>query len=528
MRYTSTRGSAVSCTFEEALVSGYAPDGGLFVPEALPAPIAASDLEAWSTLDYPALVRTVLRRFISPQEVSDEELRRVCDKAFEGFADPAEAVPVVKLSSKEEEHGGSGASSSSSSTCYVAELFHGPTFCFKDLGMRTVVNLLSLFATRRRRGIALLVSTTGDTGPAAVRAASDAADPLLSVLVHYPDGRISDFQRRQLTTVRSDRVRVAAFAGGGDDMDEPIKRLLATAGGSGSLWTGINSYNVGRPILQLVHYVWTYLRVAEREGIPLGDPGQPIDICLPTGAMGNIVGGYMAVKMGLPVRKLVAAVNANDITHRVMSTGRFHPSDNDTMVRTLSEAINIGQPYNFERLLYYLTGENQELVCQWMTDLDANKRLDLNQEWLTRLQQDFASASVTDDEMCETVRKFDHDYNYLADPHTAVALCAAEKLGYLVATSKSSSKRPVLAVLATASPCKFEHSMTTAVGTKRWKDYLESDSFPAAAKRILALPERTPVHYERKEGSTLKEAQKQWESKARQIIAELESQSTTK
>jgi threonine synthase len=273
MRYTSTRDSSISCTFEEAICSGYAPDGGLFVPESLPT-ISKEDLQDWSQLKFPALVERVLRLFVSVQEISDTHLQEICQASFAGFPDPS--IPVQRLHPN----------------FYVAELFHGPTFCFKDLGMRVVVAMLSHFATLRKKRITLLVSTTGDTGPAAVQAVSDANNRYLTILVHYPDGQVSDFQRKQMTTITSPYVHVVTFEGGGDDMDAPIKRMLTNHRSSdGGLWTGINSYNIGRPLVQMVHFFWTYLRVAEREGFEVGDPDQTLDIILPTGAMGNI-GAY--------------------------------------------------------------------------------------------------------------------------------------------------------------------------------------------------------------------------------------------
>jgi threonine synthase len=202
-----------------------------------------------------------MRMFISIDEISDEDLGMICFNSFEkGFllkdsdlkSDDESIIPVVRVGDK----------------TFVAELFHGPTFCFKDFGMRAVVNILSHFATKRNKHITLLVSTTGDTGPAAVQAVSDAANPLLNLLVHYPDGQISSLQRRQLTTVQSPNVHVVAFQGGGDDMDAPIKNILsssrnekdATLSGSQNDYTehllcGINSYNIGRPLFQMVHFV---------------------------------------------------------------------------------------------------------------------------------------------------------------------------------------------------------------------------------------------------------------------------------
>jgi threonine synthase len=281
MRYTSTRSHDIDCSFEEAITQGYAADGGLFVPRSLPI-LTGAMLNEWSKLTYPQLLGAVVRLFISRDEVTDKELQTVCESAMDGFADPSHAVPIVPLKAvatdktSEVTETATAESSTvqdeSSATFYVAELFHGPTFCFKDLGMRAVIQLLSLFATKRQRPITLLVSTTGDTGPAALRAVADlpsnrdindaksakvndtASAARIKIAVHYPHEQISDFQRRQMTTVVSpSSVRVVAFEGGGDDMDVPIKNLLASKDKSNlsiSVWTGVNSYN----IVRIVYY----------------------------------------------------------------------------------------------------------------------------------------------------------------------------------------------------------------------------------------------------------------------------------
>lgn len=324
MKYTSTRDSSVSATFEEALCSGYAPDGGLYVPASLPE-VDAFTLRKWAKLSYSDLSFEVLRRFISPDEVDDTSLRKICVAALQGFSDPDNAVPIQKVGSM-----------------YIAELFHGPTHCFKDLGMRGVVGLLGHFAEKRSRRIAIVVATTGDTGPAAVQAVSDLNNPRLTLLVHYPHGQISNFQRKSLTTVRSPYVQVVAFEGGGDDMDAPIKRILADQqnqpSSTATFYTGVNSYNIGRPIMQMVHYIWIYLRVMEKTGKVPGDPEAVLDVCLPTGAMGNLAAGFVCACMCLPIRTFVAGTNVNDITFRLFQSGAFHRAE--TMHKTLSEAIS--------------------------------------------------------------------------------------------------------------------------------------------------------------------------------------------
>lgn len=240
-----------------------------------------------------------------------------------------------------------------------------------------------------------------------------------------------------------------------------------------------------------------------------------VDMVVPTGAMGNIVGGYMAKKMGLPIGKLCAGTNINDIVYRVMQTGEFHKSDR--MERTLSEAINIQlvsecvfrlalmlrrtrpqtlllQPYNFERLLYYLTDCNSILVKEWMDVVDNTSKLDLDVTWLSRLQDEFAADRVTDEAMCATIQSIKQEYDYTVDPHTAVALSAAMSLGYDFCNKQTS---PV-AILSTASPCKFQESMTTALGREGWDEYVNA-GYPEQACRVMEMPQVEPVVYQKGE-----------------------------
>jgi len=309
--YTSTRSSsspsAVSSTFATAISSGYAPDSGLYVPQSLPL-FSPGDLLAMSGQSYPSLAYSVLRRFIDVGEIPNEDLREITSRTYEKFEFPAEAVTVVQPSSSP--------SSAFPPNAYVAELFNGPTNCFKDLGQLGLVNLLKYFCTKRKRRQTLLVSTTGDTGPAAMRAVAEADCPLLSVIVSYPEGQISSFQRKQMTTIVSPRTHVCSFQGGGDDMDLPIKKMgmdedFADEHGV----CGVNSYNFGRPLMQMVHYFFTYFKIAKLRGVTDFESFR-LDVVVPTGAMGNIVAAYISKKCGLPLHFLCASVNDNDITHR--------------------------------------------------------------------------------------------------------------------------------------------------------------------------------------------------------------------
>lgn len=264
MKYTSTRDPSNSYTFERALCSGYAPDGGLFVPERLPDKISPSTLQEWSKLDYVDLATSILSLFLSTEEIPLEDLQRTIRVSLSGFNPPV--VPVVKKNAP--------------NPIFVVELFHGATFCFKDLSLQFVVQMLNYFAVKRKRRITLVVATTGDTGPAAVQAVEDCKSEYLGILVHYPEGQISEFQRKQLTTCTHENIRVVAFQGGGDDMDAPIKNIMTdpTSQTEERFICGVNSYNIARPLMQMVHFVWAYLRVAESLGIEAGNSGMSVHV----------------------------------------------------------------------------------------------------------------------------------------------------------------------------------------------------------------------------------------------------------
>jgi threonine synthase len=272
MKYVSTRddnesGAKSLFSLEDALCAGYAPDGGLFVPSELPKYNSIDTphlLKEWSTLStYKELLCAVLAPFVCSEIPAPELAAIICDYALTNF-ETTETIPIVQLSN-----------SGGRSTAVIAELFHGPTYCFKDFGLRVVVGMLAYFAQKRNRPISLVAATTGDTGPAAVRAVQDLdADQKanLAIVVHFPKGQISEFQRRQLTTVDSPNVKIVAFEGSGDDMDVPIKNIMTKSkgvdDGSGDKGEGddkdrticgINSYNIGRPLVQMVHFVSAFI-----------------------------------------------------------------------------------------------------------------------------------------------------------------------------------------------------------------------------------------------------------------------------
>lgn len=486
MKFRSTRGGVEGASFEDVLTTGYAPDGGLYVPEQMPS-LDLGQLHHFSKLDYPSLAEAILSMFVG-DELPAAELTSLLHSCYADF-DCEEVVPVRKVGN-----------------IFVAELFHGPTFCFKDLGQQPLVRLLARFAEKRSRRHTMLVATTGDTGPAAMRAVSDSGSPNIDMVVFFPEGQISELQRRQMTTCSSARAQVVTFQGGGDDMDAPLKNMstdrefAATHG-----LCGINSFNFVRPLCQTVHYFWTYFRTLEQTGLKIG---APIDVVVPSGALGNLTAGFMSKKMGLPIAKFVAGTNANDITHRTFTKGEFHRQD--SMEKTLSDAINIQVPYNMERIFYYLTNEDSSLVSAWMAEMERSGCFTLPKPWLAKLQETFSSRRVDDEWMCATMRRGVKEHSYISDPHTSVALAAAWDV-----YGDQAPARPV-AVLATASPCKFESVVTEALGPALWAVYASGDSFPAEARSIMEMPENSFRTFEAKGDLML--TQTAWEQTVRDML----------
>ena len=494
MRYVSSRGASASVSFEEAIGSGYAADGGLYVPETLP-PITADDLEAWKNLDFPALAVEVLRPFVAG-EIPDADLEPLLAACYGDFLAP-EKIPVVPLAT--------------APRVAVAELFYGPTFCFKDLGLQVLVRFLSYFAAKRGERRTILVATTGDTGPAALRAAADVDDASLRVVCCFPEGQVSALQRRQMTTHGSSSVRVATFEGGGDDMDEPIRRMgLDNAFASAHGLCGANSYNVGRPLAQMVHYVWIWLRC--RASFGAGAAPFVLDVVVPTGAMGNLAAATLAKRRGLPLGALCAGTNANDISCRAINDGDF--SRAPEMKKTLSDAINIQRPYNFERVFYYATGGDASKTGAAMAAGDF--RVDAATRGALR-DGGYRAARVDDGAMLAALRAFRDAHGYVCDPHTAVAVAAADELGYAPYGGPAAEPRPV-AILATAHPCKFQAAVTEALGADAWAAYEASAAFPEAARELAGRAEVAPLALSRRAGESLGAAQRRWETVLRAVL----------
>ena len=426
IKYVSTRGGISPVAFDEVVLSGFAADGGLFVPEAIPK-VTPAQFHKWAELSYPELAFEFLSLFIDRSIIPATDLKKLLDDSYSPFESPS-VIDMVPL-------GGDG-------RAIIMELFHGPTLSFKDVAMGFLINVLDYLLEKKGEHLSIVLATTGDTGPAAAWAS--AGKKTIDCWPLYPRGMISEEQERQMTTLNANNVHpvgVENCADGGDDLDLVVAKLFADRKLKDKLnLSSVNSINWCRVMVQSVHYFYGYYRAVERVG-------DEVNFSVPSGAFGNLFGGYLARSMGLPVNKFICANNANHALHTVFSSGVFAKKD---LVQTLSSAIDIVVPYNFWRFLYFSSGSDSEKLKSWMDEFQSNGQVELDAETLATIQNGFASVTISDAETGETIKNtFEKCGGYLLDPHTAVAVAAANTL------KDSLPIQTKIICLATAHPAKF-------------------------------------------------------------------------
>jgi len=437
-KYVSIRGGISPVPFDEAVLSGFAADGGLFVPEVIPT-ISKAQFEDWSKLSFAELAFEVLSLFIPRSIIPDTDLKKLIDDSYSSFESP-DVIGMVPLT----EHG----------RITVMELFHGPTLSFKDVAMGFLINVLDYLLDKRNERLSIVLATTGDTGPAAAWAA--AGKKTLDCWALFPRGMITEEQERQMTTLNAQNVHAVGVENctdGGDDLDFVIAKLFKDRELKKSLnLSSVNSINWCRVMVQSVHYFYGYYRAVDT----LGDK---VVYSVPSGAFGNLFGGYLARSMGLPVERFICANNINQALHKSISSGVF---EKKALVQTMSSAIDIVVPYNFWRYVYFSTGSDSKRLVAWMDEFESTGRVRFDAETLSAIQNGIASISISDDQTSATIKNtFEENDDYLLDPHSAVAIAAAKLLeGTLPEKMK-------IVCLATAHPAKFPDIIRTC---------LESDS----------------------------------------------------
>jgi len=441
MRYVSTRGRAPVLPFEEAMLTGLARDGGLYLPETVPR-MTADDIAALAGLSYEDAAFRVMRPFVG-ESFGDDEFRRIIGRAYAGFRHAARA-PLVQLGPNH----------------FLLELFHGPTLAFKDFAMQLIGQLFQVALERAGRRVTIVGATSGDTGSAAIEAFRGL--PNVDVFILYPHGRVSDIQRRQMTTPEDANVHALALDGDFDDCQARLKDMFNDFAFRDEVGlAGVNSINWARVLAQVVYYFTS--------ATSLGAPHRAVDFTVPTGNFGDIFAGSIARAMGLPVGRLVVATNQNDILHRCLATGRY---DTDGVKPSISPSMDIQVSSNFERALFEAYGRDGAAVTQLMDELKAHGGFAVSQGALEALREVYASGRVSEDETRATIRDALAASGELLCPHSAVGVRVAE--AHL-------SDRPMV-TLATAHPAKFPDAVEQAAGIR--------PALPPHMEGIMTRPER--------------------------------------
>ncbi len=443
MQYISSRGEATRKSFSQILMAGAAEDGGLYMPEHWPQ-FSRPEIAGLQGASFQTIAFTILKKFAG-NDFSNEKLHGFCDAAYGGFRAP-EICPLRKLEADS----------------YLLELFHGSTFAFKDVAMQMLAQMVGDELTNNKRQATIVCATSGDTGAAAVNAFGHTSN--ITVIVLFPDGRISNVQRRQMTASGAANILPLAVQGHFDDAQALVKELFADHDFSNQhKLTSVNSINFARIAAQVSYYF--------SAALALGCPDN-LSFCVPTGNFGDIFAGHVAQRMGLPIKRLVIATNQNDILVRALETGIYEV---ENVVATTSPSMDIQVSSNFERVLFELSGRDSTLIKKMMLDLKAHGKFEIPAQILQKLRDGFAAAHASEDEVKAEIKDFYGEYNAFIDPHTAVGLVAARKCA---------SVDEIMVTLSTAHPAKFSEAVKAATG--------QDIVLPPA---LLALAER-PEHYE--------------------------------
>ena len=424
MRYISTRGTAPALSFGEAMMTGLARDGGLYVPEVVPT-LNHAEIAAMAGQSYEEIAFRVMRPYIG-ETFGEDEFRGLIDAAYAGFGHAARA-PMVQLGANH----------------FLLELFHGPTLAFKDFAMQLIGQMMQAALAKTGQRITIIGATSGDTGSAAMEAFRGLSSVDLFIL--YPHGRVSEVQRRQMTTPVESNVHALAMDGDFDDAQARVKDMFNDfAFRDGVRLAGVNSINWARVLAQVVYYFYA--------AVALGAPQRAVSFTVPTGNFGDIFAGYIARKMGLPIEKLVIATNQNDILHRAISTGDYVK---DGVRASISPSMDIQVSSNFERALFYAYGRDGHAVTSLMAELGAGG-FHISQGALEFLQASFASGRCSEDETRTAIRHFYATTGEVLCPHSAVGAHVA--MAHQGAT-------PMI-TLATAHPAKFPDAVEAAMGVR--------------------------------------------------------------
>ncbi|NLH81714.1 MAG: threonine synthase [Phyllobacteriaceae bacterium] len=426
MRYVSTRGEAPSLGFSDVLLAGLARDGGLYVPETWPT-LTAREIADLAGKSYPEVAFEVISRFTG-DDLAEADLRAMIGDAYATFHHPA-VTPLTQLAANH----------------FLLELSHGPTLAFKDVAMQFLGRVMDHVLAERGERATIVGATSGDTGGAAIEAFR--GRERVDVFIMYPHGRVSDVQRRQMTTLADANVHAIALEGTFDDAQSILKGMFNHFSFRDRIrLTGVNSINWARVVAQVVYYFYA--------ACALGAPHREVSFCVPTGNFGDVFAGFVAKKMGLPIEKLVVATNVNDILHRTLETGAYELRD---VIATRSPSMDIQISSNFERLLFEAMDRDGAAVANLMSSLAQAKSFAVPPEALAAIRADFVSGRADEAETAATIARIRAATGETIDPHTAVAVTVAETF--------LSSTTPMI-TLSTAHPAKFPDAVEAATGER--------------------------------------------------------------
>jgi threonine synthase len=423
MKYISTRNNSKEFSFEEVFIKGLADDGGLFIPKSLKK-YSEEELKTLSTLNYQDLAKKIIFPFIG-DFMTANELSDIVDKSYSVFRKD-NVVDLIKLGDTK-----------------ILELFHGPTLAFKDIAMQLLGNFYEHYLKKNNKNINVVVATSGDTGAAAIDAIKGKKN--MNIFVLHPHEKVSLVQRKLMSTVKEKNVFNIAIEGNFDDCQNLVKSMFADKEFSNSInMSGVNSINWARIIAQAVYYFYTYFQIQDK---------RPINFSVPTGNFGDVYAGYLSKKMGLPINKFIVATNKNDILHRAISNGNYEA---ESVSETNSPSMDIQIASNFERLIYDLNDCDDNETRTIMHGIKENGKYIISKDKMEKINKDFLSASMSENEILDTIKEVHIKYDIILDPHSAIGFGSLNKVN-LEGNN---------IVLATAHPCKFPEAIDKSIGIK--------------------------------------------------------------
>ena len=448
MKYISTRGQAPALNFEEVMLTGLASDGGLYIPETLPT-FSEEQIAGFAKLSYSELAFEIMQPFVAGC-INDADFKDMVDDCYKEFRHPAVA-PLVQLGHNE----------------WVLELFQGPTLAFKDFALQLLGRLLDHVLEKRQQKVVIMGATSGDTGSAAIEGCRRCKN--IDIFILHPHQRVSDVQRKQMTSVLADNIHNIALKGNFDDCQSMVKASFADQSflPEDRQLVAVNSINWARIMAQTVYYFYA--------AAALGAPAKEVGFSVPTGNFGDIFAGYLAKKMGLPINQLIVATNTNDILHRTIANNLYEKHD---LVHTLSPSMDIMVSSNFERLLFDVFDRDGVELAKFMDACAANDPVTLPQEKFAKTRELFDSFAVNDQLTCETIAQVYDEAEYLLDPHSAIGVKAAREV-------RRSLDMPMV-TLATAHPAKFAEAALKS-------GQLEEPALPHHMADLMEREERCTV-----------------------------------